>query len=188
MSDGARILPFRTSAIHDSAEEALMDSALYKGGMRRLASGVSIVTTDLNGTRHGMAATSVTSVSVDPPTLLVCVANTASTHSPIHETGRFCINVLGEDDREVAERFATQKDRRARFAGRDWVTLATGAPALSGCLASFDCVVSQELAASSHTVFFGRVVHTRLWAETIDPLLFWDGAFRQHTPAPSYSI
>jgi flavin reductase len=64
----------------------------------------------------------------------------------------------------------------------------TGAPALAGCLASFDCVVSQQLEASSHTVFFGRVVRTRLWAEHIDPLLFWDGAFRSQLPDPCYSI
>jgi flavin reductase len=187
MVDPARILPFRTgTVVHDPAEPAV-ESARYKGGMRRLASGVSIVTTELEGVRHGMAATSVTSVSADPPTLLVCIARSASSHGAIRDAGRFCVNVLGEADRDVADRFATEKDRAARFAGRPWTSLITGAPALPGCLASFDCVISQELGAASHTVFFGRVIETRLWSASVSPLLFWDGAFREAAD-PSYSI
>ncbi|MDX6804437.1 flavin reductase family protein [Terrihabitans rhizophilus] len=187
MVDPARILPFRSTAVLNDAAEPAVESARYKGGMRRLASGVSIVTTELGGVHYGMAATSVTSVSAEPPTLLVCIAKSASSHAAIRESGRFCVNVLGEADRDVADRFATEKDRSARFAGRNWTSLVTGAPALPGCLASFDCVIAQELGAASHTVFFGRVVETRLWDAKISPLLFWDGAFREPLD-PSFSI
>jgi flavin reductase len=176
MSDTARLLPFPTAAV--PRPEGNDEGVLYKGGMRRLASGVSIITTELDGARYGMAVTSVTSVSASPPTLLVCIASTASSHAPIRAAKRFCVNVLGQSERDVAERFTTQKDHDARFAGRRWASLVTGAPALEGCLASFDCEVSQELEASSHTIFFGRVVQTKLWDETVDPLLYWDRAFR----------
>lgn len=150
----------------------------FKHGMRRLASGVTIVTTSYRGDMFGLASTSVSSVSAEPPVLLVCVNRTASSHDPIAQSGRFCVNLLRRGDDELAGRFGRPENRLSRFVGRDWQTLVTGAPALVGCLASFDCAVVNELSAHSHTVFFGRVAAIRTWSEDIDPLLYWDGAYR----------
>ena len=88
------------------------------------------------------------------------------------------MNVLPQGDQELAVRFGSSQARAGRFAGREWQRLATGAPALVGCLASFDCIVTRALAAETHTVFFGSVTEVRLWTETIDPLLYWDGSYR----------
>lgn len=152
-------------------------SALYRAGMRRLAAGVCVITTtDAAGAPHGLVATAVTSVSAEPPVLLVCVNRSASSHPVISACGRFCVNVLGVSDAAVAERFSGA-DKRLRFLGREWVTLATGAPALSGCLASFDCRITECVEAATHTVFFGQVEHTRLWECGHDPLLYWGGAY-----------
>jgi flavin reductase (DIM6/NTAB) family NADH-FMN oxidoreductase RutF len=108
MSESGRLLAFPAGPV-TPAHDAATDTALYKGGMRRLAAGVSIITTEHHGERYGMAATAVTSVSAEPPTLLVCIGRSGSSHEPIRESGRFCVNVLAETDRAVAEGFF-QKD------------------------------------------------------------------------------
>jgi flavin reductase len=161
------------------------ESGLYKQGMRRLAAGVTVITTEYQGERFGLVSTSVTSVSADAPVLLVCVSKSASSHDPIALSGRFCVNVLQQGDEELAGRFSLPKHRDRRFAGREWTALATRAPALVGCLASFDCVVSRSVAIETHTVFFGSVAAVRLWSDAIEPLLYWDGAYRGPAAAPA---
>lgn len=150
---------------------------LFKRGMRRLASGVSIITTAEEGVCHGMAVTSVTSVSADPPSLLVCINRTATTHAVIGRAGAFCVNLLAESDHELARRFSSPADRESRFEGREWTTLVTGAPALIDSLASFDCEVMQTVDVDSHTIFIGRVRAIELWHEHIVPLVYHDGRF-----------
>jgi flavin reductase len=155
----------------------MIDAGLFKRGMRRLASGVSLVTTVSDGAPHGLLATSVSSVSADPvPTLLVCVNRTASAHDRIRQASVFCVNLLGEDEMDLAARF-TSGDRSTRFAGSCWTTLETGAPAVQGSLASFDCEVLQDVGVGSHTLFIGAVKAARLWDEEIAPLLYLDGRF-----------
>lgn len=150
---------------------------LFKAGMRRLAAGVSIVTTMDEGTPHGLVATAVSSVSAEPrPTLLVCVNQSASAHDSIGRSGYFCVNVLGQDDDDAVRAFSTA-DRSRRFEGPRWTALETGSPALSDALASFDCVVTQEIIVNSHTIFIGEVLELRLWRETIEPLIYIDGRF-----------
>lgn len=153
------------------------DSDLFKRGMRRLASGVSIVTTYENSERHGMAATSVCSVSADAPALLVCVNRLATTHAVIRRAGFFCVNLLAENDDELARRFSTPLKRESRFDDRQWTTLVTQAPALVGSLASFDCEVVETLDVQSHTVFIGHVKAVELWRENVVPLVYLDGRF-----------
>jgi flavin reductase len=153
------------------------DSSLFKLGMRRLAVGVSIVTTFDAGERHGMAATSVCSVSAEPPALLVCVNRAATTHAVIRRAGFFCINLLAKNDDELARRFSTPADRSSRFLDRQWTTLVTQAPVLVGALASFDCEVIEAVDIESHTVFIGRVKAIELWHEDIVPLVYHDGRF-----------
>jgi flavin reductase len=172
----------RTSSTAVSANIAA-DSALYKQGMRRLASGVSVIATEHRGERSGLLSTGVASVSADPPVLLACINRSASSHGPIGHSGRFCVNVLQQNDEELAGRFSSSSYREGRFLGREWISLATGAPALVGCLASFDCVVTRALTAETHTVFFGNVVEVRLWSEAIEPLLYWDGSYRGSQPS-----
>lgn len=154
------------------------DPDLFRLGMRRLAGGVSIVTTVLDGERHGMAATSVCSVSADAPALLVCVNRTATSHSVIRDAGCFCVNLLTSTDDALARRFSVPTDRHLRFEDRDWTTLATGAPALVGALASFDCVVRDMMDVDSHTIFVGTVRAIELWQERVSPLVYADGRFR----------
>lgn len=150
----------------------------FKLGMRRLASGVSLITTvDETRTPFGMVATSVVSVSVEPPTLLICVAKTASSHPVIQASRVFCVNLLSDLDDAIAQRFTDPGLRHARFSEGAWRQLKTGAPAHPGALASFDCEVRNAVDAGSHTIFIGSVVDTRLWANDIQPLIYIDGAY-----------
>jgi flavin reductase len=155
----------------------MSDIELFKRGMRRLAAGVSIITTAERGERHGLVATSVCSVSVDPPVLLVCVNRAATSHAAIRRAGFFCVNLLGEQDDDLARRFSTPVDRERRFSDRDWVRLVTGAPALPDALASFDCDVIESVDVQSHTIFIGAVKAIELWQQEIVPLVYLDGRF-----------
>lgn len=158
--------------------EKCIDGASFRQGMRRVASGVVVVTTEHEGRRSGLVMTGFASVSVDPPVLLVCVNRTASSHDTLLKSKRFCVNALHKDDTEIANRFSSPALRESRFDSREWQTLTTGAPALVGCLASFDCTVENTLSASTHTVFVGLVQDLRLWSNDIDPLLYWDGGYK----------
>lgn len=150
----------------------------FKSGMRRLASGVSLITTqDVHEAWHGMIATSVTSVSAEPPSLLICVNRTASCHDPLVESGVFCVNFLGEENDSIAAAFSSSKLRDRRFQEGDWRRIATGAPALASSLASFDCRVKQKLEADSHTIFIGSVEAIELWDAPLSPLVYMNGGY-----------
>lgn len=151
----------------------------FRMGMRRLAAAVNVITTESEGTRYGMLATAVCSVSAEPPTLLVCVNNSASTCEPIARSGRFCVNVLSEKQQDLARDFLGV-DSTKRLDLCDWSRLATGAPAIDGSLVSFDCEVDQVIASGTHSIFIGRVVVASL-PEADAPLLYFDGAYKGMT-------
>jgi flavin reductase len=156
----------------------MSETDLFKRGMRRLAAGVSVITTLDNGVPQGFVATAVTSVCADPtPSLLICVNRSASCHSAIRASGIFCVNLLGEGDEEIARVFSSPEHRHRRFDDCAWEALKTGAPALAGALVSFDCEVAEAIEVQSHTVFLGRVVTSHLWERAVEPLLYVDGHF-----------
>jgi flavin reductase len=165
----------------------MIDATLFKSGMRRLASGVSLVTTVLDGKPHGLVATSVCSVSAEPPSLLVCVNRSSQSHDPIRDAGIFCINVLGAEDDALAQRFSSPEHRDTRFADRDWASLVTGAPALPDALASFDCRISSAVSVDSHTIFIAHVVAATLGQSRKGALLYLDGAYRVLTDGEAAS-
>jgi flavin reductase len=160
----------------------VIDSALFKRGMRRMAAGVSIVTTIEQSMPHGLVATSVSSVCVEPePSLLVCVNRDASCHDAIRRAGIFCTNLLSSSDIELARRFSSPQSRAKRFEECPWVPLVTGAPALPSALASFDCEITHVIPVHSHTIFVGAVRDLRLWQGEVDALLYIDGQYEAHS-------
>jgi flavin reductase len=162
----------------------MMTADDFKSGMRRLASGVSLITTiDEAGVRHGMIATSVVSVSAEPPTLLACINKTASCHDVVTTSGLFCVSLLGEENDEVASIFSSSRFRDLRFKTGDWRPLSTGAPALVNSLASFDCRVKHSVEADSHTIFIGAVEAVELWNKPLNPLVYMNGSYARCIPA-----
>ena len=153
------------------------DPDLFKRGMRRLAAGLTIVTTIDEDGPHGFVATAVSSVSAEPhPSLLVCANKTSSTHSRIARSGIFCINILNESDAQIAQKFIAEEPQK-RFCGIRWEGMRTGAPALSGALASFDCELFKTVDVLSHTIFIGSVMDICLRGDRVAPLVYIDGRF-----------
>ena len=150
----------------------------FRGAMRHLAGAVSIVTAGRGAERGGLTATSVVSLSVDPPTVLLCVNRSASAWPLLVEHEHFGINVLAASQHAVADRFAGRNGEKgaARFAGADWVELATGAPILANALVAFDCVLDERIERYSHGILIGRVQALH-GAGGTDPLLYWRGAY-----------
>jgi flavin reductase len=151
---------------------------LFKQGMRRLAAGVSIVTTMQDDRPYGFAATSVTSVSAEPDAiLLVCVSKSVSCRDAILKSGFFCVSVLGEGDAQTARLFSSPQHRSRRFENTEWEIMSTGAPALKNALANFDCRIREAVEVQTHSVLFGEVREIRLRGREIRPLLYVNGYY-----------
>ncbi|MEV7012068.1 flavin reductase family protein [Streptosporangium sp. NPDC051022] len=147
----------------------------FRQGMQRLASGVTVVTTsDLDGTRYGITATAVCSLTADPPTLVACVNRGTRVGLALPDTGYFCVNVLAHDQRDVAEVFAGAPGER--FGTGSWTRLTTGAPVLEGALASFDCRTDVIVERSTHYLVIGAVVDAAVGADG-SPLLYHSRRF-----------
>lgn len=150
----------------------------FKQGMRQLASAVNVITVDHDGQRDGLTATAACSVSAEPPQLLICVNRDALAHDLIEGAGAFCLNILSKDQEDVAMRFAGMDgaDRADRYGLGSWTTLETGAPVLEGTLVSFDCTITQQVAAGTHSIFIGEIVAATKTGGG-RPLMYGEGQF-----------
>lgn len=146
----------------------------FKQAMRRLASTIAIVTSGVGDEWTGMVATAVTSVTADPPTLLVGVNQSASLSPVLQREGRFCINLLSERHSDIVSTFSGKKKGRERFEVGDWITTEDGLPMLADAVASLQCKTIKTLEVATHTIFVGEV-HLVYCHSTIDPLLWVDG-------------
>jgi flavin reductase len=146
----------------------------FKQAMRRLATTIAIVTSGTDDDWTGMAATAVTSVTSDPPTLLVAVNRNASVSPVMKREGRFCINLLAERHAEIVGIFSGQKKGRERFEVGDWIAAGNGMPILNDAVASLVCLISTTVEVATHTIFVGEVTEVYCHS-TIDPLLWVDG-------------
>jgi len=151
----------------------------FKAGMRRFASGVTLITATHDDMRAGLVATAVSSVSTAPPTLLICVNRSASAHDVIDKSGCFAVNLVGAGDVDLVDVFSKSALREQRFKAGEWTTLVSGAPILATSLASFDCNIVYRLAYESHTIFLGEVKMVRIADDDVDPLLYMDSTFRR---------
>jgi flavin reductase (DIM6/NTAB) family NADH-FMN oxidoreductase RutF len=131
-------------------------SEAFRAGMRQLASGVSLITGGTSAAPVGLIATAVCSVSVEPPTLLASINHSASAFAAIDATGRFAVNVLGVDHRDVVEQFGRPERRGERFQSGEWVSRPDGPLLLGDAIAVFDCKVVERLRYSTHTIFLAR--------------------------------
>ena len=152
-------------------------SQSFKEGMRLLSSGVSVISTLNDNNPSGLLVTSVTSVTSDPPTLLVCINNSATSCNEIDESNIFAVNILPKDEKQLAEAFSSPKNRESRFKLNTWTALKTGAPILDNALVSFDCVVKKKINYSTHTIFFGEIVDVKVARENLNPLLYFNQKF-----------
>jgi 3-hydroxy-9,10-secoandrosta-1,3,5(10)-triene-9,17-dione monooxygenase reductase component len=154
-----------------------VDPARLREAMRRLAAGVSVVTSaDPDGMPFGLTATAVCSVSIEPPVILACLASSSATHDAVTARGRFAINFLGQRDAKLARRFSSSATDK--FVGVSWRAGAAGCPVFPGVLAVCECLVERAVRAGDHTVFFGQVVNIEI-PDTMpnDPLIYFRGEY-----------
>lgn len=133
-------------------------SAAYRNGMARLAAAVTIVTTDGPAGRAGFAATAVTSVSDNPPTLLVCLNKGSSAYPAVSANGLVSVNVLSAEHEPVSRLFGGKTPVDERFAAASWETTVSGTPRLSDALVSFECRITEVHDGSTHDVLFCEVL------------------------------
>ena len=162
----------------DLMTENVVSSADFRGAMRHLTGGVSVITAGRGKDITGMTVTSVSSFSVDPPTLIVSINRDASSFPLIRRHGAFGVNILAADQLEIAERFAGKGGLKGadRFAGARWVTAVSGVPLLVGALSAVDCEVEEIFERHSHGIIIGRVRDVRNSTRNA-ALAYWHGQY-----------
>ena len=139
----------------DQEQRYLVDRERMRRVMGHFASGVTVITTRYEGNNYGLTASAVSSLSLDPPMLLICVNKTSNTRDAISQSRVFAVNILHETQSEMARHFATS--RPDKFAGLSVLYGALGVPLLGGTLATLECRVTTEVAGGTHSVFLAEV-------------------------------
>ena len=165
-------------AIPEPANEPIdprprIDKDVFRQVIGHFASGVTVVTALHGGRRFGMTASAVTSLSLEPPMLLVCINRQAPTRTAISASGAFGVNILSEDDVHLAEHFAVPRDDK--FTGVDVEAGRLGVPMLRDALARLECRVTEDVQGGTHSVFLGLV--ERAEARRGSPLAYFRGRF-----------
>lgn len=166
------------SAVRDVSIISEVSSDDFRNAMRRLTGGVSVITAGRGKDISGMTVTSVTSLSVEPASLIVAVNRAASSWPLIRRHGFFGVNILNADQIDIAERFTGKDGLKGaeRFAGADWFTRASGVPLLSGALAAIDCEVDEVVERHSHAIVIGRVLDLQVSRRSA-ALAYWHGQY-----------
>jgi flavin reductase (DIM6/NTAB) family NADH-FMN oxidoreductase RutF len=153
----------------------------YRATVGLFATGVTVITASAMGLEHGMTLNSLTSVSLDPLLVLVCVERDAVMHKVLEEAGAFAISVLGGDQEPLARYFA-DSSRPAGAAQFDElgyrIGAVTRAPLLDDALAWLECEVERTYDGGDHSIFLARVVTVER-GRVREPLLFFGGAYRR---------
>ena len=146
--------------------------------MRQLTGGVSVITAGHGSDISGMTVTSVSSLSVDPPALIVSINRGASSWPLLKRYGCFGVNILTADQIDIAERFTGKDGLKGaeRFAGARWTTRSSGVPLLVGALAAIDCEIEEVFERHSHAIVIGRVLDIQVSARTA-ALAYWQGEY-----------
>ncbi len=150
------------------------DAAEFRSVMGLFATGVTIVTAMDGDTPVGVAANSFTSVSLDPPLVLFCVARTSTTWPSIERARKFAVNILGEHQEELSNLFALKG--ADRFGQTRWHRGVGGSPVLQDCIAYIDCEFWAEYDGGDHTIVVGKVLDLGIMREA-SPLIFFRGQY-----------
>lgn len=152
-----------------------IDKDLFRQVLSNFAAGVTIVTTiDAEGRPHGLTATAFTSVSLDPPLVLVCIDKQAETYPQFDPAGVFAVNFLALDQQDLSQRFS--KHGGEKFAGVSWRRGTLGAPLLEGAVGYVECRIRNAYDGGDHTIYVGEIESAD--ANDRPPLLHFRHAYR----------
>lgn len=154
----------------------------FKKAMQQWASGVTVVTTCSESFGlQGMTVTAFSSVSVNPPQILVCINESADTGDGIQESQCFVVNTLSSDQQDVSNQFAGGSSQQQRFENTPWTAGITGAPILDNSIMSLECKVINKVHAGTHWIIIGEVQDCI--CRPGEPLLYYQGTYQQlHNP------
>ncbi|MEM8934273.1 MAG: flavin reductase family protein [Acidobacteriota bacterium] len=157
-----------------------ISSEAFRDVLRCFPAGVTLVTTrTADGSAHGMTVSAFASVSPDPPLITVIIDHKHTMHGLLERDGAvFAVNILGEDQEQLSNRFAFTKDED-RFAVGDWKTAETGSPVLADAVAWLDCNVHSKQRAGTHTIYVGEVVASAVPRDDDSPLVYWNRGYRK---------
>jgi flavin reductase (DIM6/NTAB) family NADH-FMN oxidoreductase RutF len=156
-----------------------LDPEQLRAAMRAWTSGVTVVTAAHEGEQHGMTVNSFTSVSLEPPLIIISLQDTTRTRELVYHAQAFGVTILSADQAGMSDRFAGRTpDSEYRMLGLETETLVTGAPFLKGGLAYFDCRVRQSIDVGPNTMFVGEVVAARGTGEG-EPLIYHNRRYRR---------
>lgn len=151
-----------------------LDAEQLRAAMRAWTSGVTVVTAAYEGEQHGMTVSSFTSISLDPPLIVISLHTESHTHALVSKAGAFAVTILSSRQKELSERFAGRlPETDDRLEGLETETLLTGAPFLKGGLAYLDCRVTQSIPSGMNTLFIAEVVAARGYDHK-QPLVYHD--------------
>lgn len=158
-----------------------IDDLAYRDVLRHFPSGVTIVTIRVGDQIHGLTVSAFASISPSPPLIMVMIDHLHSAYPLIESEGAtFAVNILGEDQAELSNRFAWVKDED-RFLEGQWGTAVTGAPILEDALAWLDCTIYASLPAGTHTIYVGEVQASQVPRPDERPLIYWNRDYRRIT-------
>jgi flavin reductase (DIM6/NTAB) family NADH-FMN oxidoreductase RutF len=158
-----------------------LDATEYRRVVGTFATGVCVITTGSDNGTHAITVNSLTSVSLDPMLLLVCLDRSSRALPVLDESGAFNVNVLGQHQEDVSRTFASKTHDHAVSA--DCAIGLTGAPLLPDCLAYMHCRIVQRFEAGDHIILLAAVEHAELGAEA-PPLVFYRGSYSALAEAP----
>lgn len=152
-----------------------IDGKEFRQIMSRFASGVTVIaTTDSDGRRWGMTASAFSSLSLDPPLVLVCINRRAGSFRAFDEAEHFSVNFLAESQQELSNHFASHT--ADKFAGLATLSGLTSAPLLVGTLGFVECARHDVLAGGDHIILVGRVINSAVYEGA--PLLYYNGQYQ----------
>ena len=160
------------------ATQSTLDPKLFRDVIGCFATGVTVVTVAAGERVRGMTANAVTSVSLDPMLLLVCVQREGSLHELMAGASGFAVNILPDDQQSIAELFAAHGELDQPMGGVPYRISPSGSPILEPALAWLDCSVHERFEGGDHTIVIGRVIDLAVEQRDASPLLFFSGRYR----------
>jgi flavin reductase (DIM6/NTAB) family NADH-FMN oxidoreductase RutF len=160
-------------------ESAVISSEDFRKALRHFPAGVTIVTIRAGERTHGLTVSAFASVSAEPPLIMIIIENSHKAYELLEEPEAvFAVNILGEDQSELSNRFAWVKDED-RFAVGAWSTDTATAPILADALAWLECRIHARFPAGTHTIYVGEVLASHVPQEEAPPLIYWNRGYRK---------
>lgn len=151
----------------------MIDERLFRQAMSRFASGVTVVTTAVEGQLAGLTVSAFISLSLKPTLVLVSIGTYNESHSVIMKAGKFAVNILSATQAHVSQRFAARGVER--FVPDTYLLSERGLPLLHGCLVNLECQIVEQYAGGDHTIFIGEVLEAHIHSG--EPLLYYRSAY-----------